>query len=120
MFSHISDVLPRLRVYEQLFTDHERLVQAISAVYLDILKFCADAKDVFRHPIRSLGRLPWKPFERQFGMHLDAFRKHKKAAEEEVSISHMIEAASSRESIRSHQIKVLKDRHGKEVLFVVL
>ena len=118
MFSRISDVLPRLRVYEQLFTDHERLVQAISAVYLDILKFCADAKNVFRRPKRSIGRLSWKPFERQFGMHLEAFRKHKKAAEDEVSISHMIEAASSRESIRSYQIKALKDRHGK-VLFMV-
>ena len=48
MFTRIGDVLPRFWLYETLFPSHERLVQALSVVYLDILTFCNDAKSVFR------------------------------------------------------------------------
>lgn len=55
MFERIGDVLPQFRIYERLFSNHERLVQALSVVYVDILKFCTDAKAVFRKGRRSTG-----------------------------------------------------------------
>lgn len=48
MFNQIGIVLPQLRDYQKLFESHERLALAISASYVDILEFCADAKAVFR------------------------------------------------------------------------
>jgi hypothetical protein len=55
MFVRIGDVLPRFRVYEKLFPSHERLVQALSVVYVDILRFCTDAKAIFRKAKRPSG-----------------------------------------------------------------
>ena len=112
MFSSISNIIPRLQVYERLFPDHERLIQAMSAVYFDVLHFCSDAKKVFRRGKRSMISLVWKPFERQFGSLLQRFEEHKKIAEKEVSISHMIEAADSRALIRTKQDEISKDRYG--------
>lgn len=103
MFASIGDVLPRFRVYENLFPSHERLVQALSIVYVDILTFCTEAKAVFRRERRSLrinlgilARLTWKPFERQFEQQIESFRVHVKNVEQETSLSHMIEASDSR------------------------
>ena len=53
MFARIGDVLPRFRTYERLFSDHERLIQALSMAYLDIITFCTNAKAVFRRGQRS-------------------------------------------------------------------
>lgn len=55
MFARIGDVLPRFRVYEQLFANHEHLVHALSLVYYDVLVFCADAKAAFRRGKRTSG-----------------------------------------------------------------
>lgn len=55
MFERIGDVLPQFRVYDRLFSNQERLVQALSVVYVDILKFCTNAKAVFRKGRRSAG-----------------------------------------------------------------
>ena len=49
MFTKISDALPQLRTYESLFPNHERLIQALSFVYLDLINFCLMAKKLFRH-----------------------------------------------------------------------
>ena len=48
MFTRIGDILPRCQVYHSLFPSHERLLQAISIAYLDIIHFCMDAKTTFR------------------------------------------------------------------------
>ena len=48
MFERIGDILPRCYTYQHLFPHHERLLQAISAAYLDIIYFCVDAKKTFR------------------------------------------------------------------------
>ena len=48
MFVRIGDVLPRFRTYERLFSNHERLINALSIAYLDIITFCTSAKAVFR------------------------------------------------------------------------
>ena len=47
MLAQIGDVLPRFRIYERLFKNHERLLVALSAGYLDILRFCIASKDLF-------------------------------------------------------------------------
>ena len=49
MFNQIGNLLPQLRDYQKLFESHERLALAITASYVDILEFCADAKAVFRN-----------------------------------------------------------------------
>ena len=53
MFERIGDILPRFQAYERLFPSNERLVQSLSIVYVDILKFCSDVKAVFRRGNRG-------------------------------------------------------------------
>lgn len=119
MFSRIGDVLPRFRVYERLFSNHERLVQALSLAYVDIVSFCSKCKAVFRHGQRSsmtslkvTFKLTWKPFERQFGQYIEGFRQHRKNVEKEAGLSHMIEAADSRALVVANQKQI--DRQEKE------
>ncbi|KAL8883180.1 MAG: hypothetical protein Q9192_007384, partial [Flavoplaca navasiana] len=110
MLATIGDLLPRFRVYEYIFPSHERLVQALSIVYVDILTFCLEAKRVFRRERRSLrinigilAKLSWKPLEQQFSQTIDRFRVHVKNVEKEVSFSHMVEASESRAIVRAQQ-----------------
>ena len=112
MFARIGDVLPRFRGYENLFPNHDRLIQALS---VDILTFCTEAKAVFRSGRRSsrinLGifmKLTRTPFERQFQHHIDNFRVHVKNIEKEASLSHMIEAADSRAVVLANQRQLEK------------
>jgi hypothetical protein len=56
MLSQIGDVLPRFRIYETLFKNHERLLVALSAVYLDVLRFCIASKDLFVKARKSKSR----------------------------------------------------------------
>lgn len=58
MFARIGDVLPRFKTYERLFSKHERLIQALSMAYLDIITFCIDAKDIFRGGQQSSSKRP--------------------------------------------------------------
>ena len=115
MLARIGDVLPRFRVYEDLFPSHERLMQALSVAYVDIITFCTKSKAVFRHGQRSsltnlsiAFKLSWKPFERQFGEQIDAFRVHLKNVEKEARVSHMIEAADSRAVVLANQKQLEK------------
>ncbi|KAL9035547.1 MAG: hypothetical protein Q9180_004806, partial [Flavoplaca navasiana] len=110
MFATIGDLLPRFRVYESLFPSHERLVQALSTVYVDILTFCSEAKSIFRRERRSvwinvgiLGKSSWKPLQQQFGKIIDGFRVHVKNVDKEVSLSHMVEASDSRALVRAQK-----------------
>lgn len=115
MLARIGDVLPRFKVFEDLFATHERLVQALSLAYLDILVFCTKAKAVFRHGRRSsltnlsiAFKLSWKPFERQFGEQIDGFRAHARNVKKEASLSHMIEAAESRSIVFANKQQLEK------------
>ena len=103
MFNRISDAIPRLRIYLQLFPDHQRLVHVVSLVYWDVLRFCSEAKKVFRKPKISLSKLTWRNFDRQFGEIIKSFRNHEKLLDKEVSTSHMIEAAHSRDMVKADQ-----------------
>lgn len=119
MFVRIGDVLPRFRVYESLFPNHERLVQSLSMAYVDIIEFCSECKAVFRHgqrfamtSFKVAFKLTWKPFERQFGEHIERFRQHRKSVEKEAGLSHMVEAADSRALIKANQQQL--ERHKDE------
>ncbi|KAL9118913.1 MAG: hypothetical protein Q9187_004535 [Circinaria calcarea] len=119
MFVRIGDVLPQFRVYEKLFASHERLVQALSKVYVDILEFCTDAKAVFRKGKRPSTstfsihfKLLWKPFNQQFGKVMDNFREHRKNVEKEAGIAHMIEAKEARDLEVWNRAQLEKERKG--------
>ncbi|KAM0801847.1 hypothetical protein BDR22DRAFT_804454 [Usnea florida] len=118
MFNRISDLLPRLRIYEKLFSAHESLVHALSLVYLDVLTFCSDAKAMFRRSKQAVLKSVWKPFERQFESRMESFRRHQKDMEETVLISHMIEAKDSRALVQSNLAQLAKERFDEERLRV--
>jgi hypothetical protein len=56
MLGRIGDVLPRFRIYERLYKDHERLLVALSHAYLDILRFCVRTKEFFLNTKRSMSK----------------------------------------------------------------
>jgi hypothetical protein len=55
MFERIGDVLPRFRVYQSLFSNHQRLLHALSQAYYDIIYFCTLAKCLFHKGKKSPG-----------------------------------------------------------------
>ena len=59
MFERIKDILPQFSAYIKLFPNDEKLRHAISEVYLDIIRFCTDAKNVFQKAKEKGGM--WSP-----------------------------------------------------------
>ncbi|KAF2495524.1 hypothetical protein BU16DRAFT_610481 [Lophium mytilinum] len=114
ILARIGDVLPRFRIYERLFPDHTRLVLALADAYLDIIKFCTDAKAVFtagknsRKPFKII----WKPFSKRFDAYLYQFRRHQKEVEKEAGVSHMIESKQEREMEQAN--RELQERNMKK------
>ena len=124
-----------LRLHEQGTTDirivnsHERLVQALSVAYIDIIVFCTKSKAVFRHGRRSsltnmsiTFKMSWKPFERQFGQQIEDFRVHLKNVEKEAGLSHMIEAANSRAVVLANNKqlkKAKKESHHRRIIAAI-
>jgi hypothetical protein len=47
MLASIGDALPRFQIYQIIFHNHERLLSALSDVYLDVIQFCVKAKEFF-------------------------------------------------------------------------
>lgn len=120
IFTRIGDVLPRFKVYEKLFPNHESLTHALSDAYVDIIVFCSDAKAVFRRGQRAsltgpkVGfKLMWKSFDGQFGQQLDKFRNHRKNVEKQAGLSHMIEAADARALALANQLQLEKLKKGQ-------
>ncbi|KAF2801958.1 uncharacterized protein BDZ99DRAFT_429162, partial [Mytilinidion resinicola] len=113
ILARIGDVLPRFRIYERLFPDHERLVLALANAYLDIVKFCTDAKAVFTEGKKSRKpfKLIWKPFSKRFDVYLYQFRMHQKEVEREAGVSHMIESKQEREIEQAN--RELQERNMK-------
>ncbi|KAI9857597.1 MAG: hypothetical protein M1813_008189 [Trichoglossum hirsutum] len=100
MFERIGDVLPRFRAYQSLFSNHIRLLHALSQAYFDIIHFCSIAKCVFQKAKRSAGgvslKFLWKPFNEKFAAILGTFRNHKENVEKEAGLAEMIEACEAR------------------------
>ncbi|KAI9826329.1 MAG: hypothetical protein M1832_000246 [Thelocarpon impressellum] len=126
MFTHIGDVLPRLRHYQVLFSSHRSLVLALSAAYLDVIGFCTRAKRVFRKGKRkskpwsgSGFKLIWKPFKLEFTNMMVDFRRHAKEVEKQAGLADMVEAAESRSLARVQWEETLmrrKDEHRQRLL----
>ena len=57
MLAQIGDPIPRYRIYEALYKKHERLVSALSWVYLDVMRFCVATKDFFAKARKSRSTL---------------------------------------------------------------
>ncbi|KAF2995372.1 hypothetical protein E8E13_003624 [Curvularia kusanoi] len=101
--AQIGDVLPRFRVYEVIFRNHERLLVALSAAYLDVLNFCVATKDFFVKNRRSVIPLSialrglWSSHLRVFDDYKSKFRAHSKRVTSEAGIAHYIESAKNRE-----------------------
>jgi len=106
---------------------HERLLQAISAAYLDIIYFCVDAKKTFRKLKRwTTGNVlvPHlrKPTDACSGSSfdvgktlkdtLDKFRAHVKNVEKEAGGSHMIEASHERQLAKADRARREIERKG--------
>jgi hypothetical protein len=114
MFHQISDILPVFRTYEKLFSKHPRLIKAISEVYLDIFRFCAAAKAVFRKGAKSpflttvgIGlKLTWRPFEQQYGEVLDKFQRNQIKVEREIDLARTIENTNHQEITKEMQQKL--------------
>ena len=119
MFARIADVLPRLQVYERLFSSHDRLLGMIFHAYSDILHFCVDAKNTFRKKGAVFKHLYWRPFQLRFQVSLVNMRNRLKNIEKEALLSHMIEASEERslakrdESLRKEMIKGSPDPRFK-------
>ncbi|KAH0551625.1 hypothetical protein GP486_007158 [Trichoglossum hirsutum] len=116
MFTRIGDILPRCQVYYSLFPSHERLLQAISMAYLDIIYFCMDAKTTFRKLKRSTTvhftlKSLWKDFNGEFEETLNRFRIHVKNVEKEAGVSNLIESSSERALARADRAE--KERQEK-------
>lgn len=62
MLAQIGDVVPRFQVYERLFPSHLRLTQALSTVYLDVMKFCTIVKSIFQKARQKFGKRPTSEF----------------------------------------------------------
>lgn len=58
MLAQIGDVLPRFRIYETLFSNHERLLAALSDAFLDVLSFCITTKEFFTRAKKSKSGFP--------------------------------------------------------------
>ena len=137
MFNQIGNLLPQLRDYQKLFESHERLALAITASYVDILEFCADAKAVFRNArdgssknipagangantnafsvIKSLlfPKSSWRPFKTRFSQILISFEENRKSVKREAEISHMIEAQRAQELARDTILKAELEKKGQ-------
>ncbi|KAH0561960.1 hypothetical protein GP486_003332 [Trichoglossum hirsutum] len=125
MIGNIGDIIPRFQGYEELFSDHRRLVHALSAVYVDIMTFCMDIKSAFRNTpsgnLRAFKATCWQPLKARFETNLDNIRVHSKVVEREALLSHMkdskkhmLEAAKS--LVDTHAEKsVTKQRQREEV-----
>lgn len=111
MFAQIGRVLPRLRTYEHLFLEHEPLLLALSDAYLDVIRFCIDAKKVFlvakkTSAATSLAcKILWRPFQRRFNEYILDFQQHQEEAEKQAGVAHMIEAKKAAELERADRIK---------------
>ncbi|KAH8154666.1 uncharacterized protein LAJ45_01195 [Morchella importuna] len=125
MLERIGDVIPRFKAYERLFPNHEQLLYSLSVVYLDIINFCVDAKNVFQKVknrkrsrfsfpgsgLRAL-KVVWKPFDQEFGSRIDRFRMHSERVDVEAQIAHMAEQANENRRQGNEREAQALERHA--------
>jgi hypothetical protein len=99
MLQRISDVLPRYRIYTQLFSKHEPLQKAISQVYSAVVAFVLEATKVFKSSSRVIKSSIWATFDQKFEESLDQLRKDTESVEKAAEVAHMIEEANARNEL---------------------
>lgn len=142
MLARIGDILPRCEVYQTLFPTNERLLQAISIAYLDIIDFCWTAKNLFRKMMKSTKggtfnldhqtwyrksidvrivlltfKFLWRDFNKDFEEKLNDFRAHVKVVEKQAGLSNMIEASEERALV---QFEKKGEFHGLKTKDILL
>lgn len=120
-----SQILPRLLIartgdYERIFDGekHQRLTQAISNTYLDIIELCLDFRILLQGQKASSLKRIWKPIslDGKFEEAIQRFREHRKIVEKEAETCHMIEAAETKALVEAHKKLVEADRKGIEYI----
>ncbi|KAH8769344.1 hypothetical protein F5882DRAFT_362504, partial [Hyaloscypha sp. PMI_1271] len=115
MFGRIGDLLPRFRDYQRLFDSkkHQRLTQALSNAYLDIIGLCTRFRITLKEQKVSALKQMLKPLELDTELEeaIQKFRDHKETVEKEAEICHMIEAKEARAIILAN--KELQEREQK-------
>jgi len=91
--------------YQRIFDSvkHQRLTQALSTAYLDIISLCTEFKTLLRGQKSSTAKRLFQPLSPALKIHLEEavlrFRQHRKAVEKEVEICHMIEEKEARDLV---------------------
>ncbi len=101
MLQRIADVLPRYRIYTELFSKHETLQKAISQVYLAVETFVFEAAEVFESSRRVLTNAAWKGFDQKFEGSLNELRTHAEKVERAADVAHMIEESNARNDLKA-------------------
>jgi hypothetical protein len=108
--------------YERIFDaqKHQRLTEAISNVYLDIIVICTEIRKSIQEQSKSSLNRFLKPLclDTELDDAIERFRNHKILVNEEAQTCHMIEAAKAREIIIANQ--ELQERNHKGLLFYTL
>lgn len=129
MFQRIGDILPTFQAYEKMFPSAAYLRNSLSLIYVDILRFCTAAKNVFvdaRTPKQKKSKRPnwfsnvtskyampkliWSSFEDQFGEFIDSFQRHKENIERDANLSHMMAQQKEREAQEIERLKQEQER----------
>ncbi|TVY39940.1 hypothetical protein LOCC1_G005838 [Lachnellula occidentalis] len=96
----IGDILPRFRDYERICDrqKHQRLTQALSNAYLDIVVLCTKFQRSLGEQNNSSLRRMLKPLSstNQFEDAIDLFRQHRNNVE--ARMCHMVDAAEHRDA----------------------
>src|ERR1700730_1062244 len=104
--------------YERIFAreKHQRLTQAISNAYLDIIKLCLDFRKLLQGQKASSLKRIWKPLSlnAEFDDAIQRFRAHRKIVEKEAEACHMIEAAETRALVEANRKLDEIERKGKK------
>ncbi len=94
---------------------HQRLTQALSTAYLDIINICTEFQELLRVQRKSVFKRVLQPQTPTVNAHLedvlDRFRKHRKSVEKEAEVCHMIEEKESRDLVlRNNALAEAKER----------
>lgn len=100
MLQQIADVLPRYRIYTELFSKHEPLQEAISQVYSAVTTFVFQAAKVFESSSRVVTSAAWERFDQKFEGSLDKLRIHADRVERAADVAHMIEESNARNDLK--------------------
>jgi predicted hydrocarbon binding protein len=121
MLERISDVLPRYSTYGTLFRPHAPLQKALEAVYLQILKFIAQAmKMLTKSSGRTIAKAAWKSFGEDFQGSILQLRRYRELVEDEAKLASMIEQMREKEQAEAERRRAAESRKKIERLETIV